>query len=556
MPFLRVGSLEEVVFPIPFFLKAMKCLQFSRMRFQQTLKDGEGAPGEINRRIEQKKCEFVRDQRLLIRADASEQIGAGHVMRSLALAQAWRDSGGAVCLAARLLPETLGRRWREEKIEIRQLTEAGDDAQQTVELAHEIGADWVILDGYQFSAEFQHAIKNAGLRLLVVDDDGGAGRYVADLVLNHAPDAKRDLYQSHGSSTALLLGTGYTLLRREFSWARPTDRTHTPRAQKLLVTLGGGDPDNCTNTILEAVAVIENLTTIAVVGPSNPRAKELERLAQRAGGRIIVQRNPRDMSPLMAWADLAVSAAGNTCWELAFMGVPMLLVVLAENQCPSARSLDTLGLARNLGWHRELSADKLHAAIMHIIHDPALRSSMSQKAFALIDGRGASRVVAEMQSRLFTLRRAGAEDSQLLLEWANEPGVRAASFSSAQISADEHHPWFERKMRDPACTFFIAIDQRHTPVGQVRFDQEKCDAVISVSIDRKFRGRGTGAAVISLACRRLFKETGVRMVHAYVKPENAASAGAFVKAGFMQSETAVVHGQTAAHFVLRSDAYP
>src|SRR5262249_23119014 len=157
--------------------------------------------------------------------------------------------------------------------------------------------------------------------------------------------AKRDLYPSCGSNTALLLGTRYALLRREFFRARPTDRAHAPRAQKLLVTVGGGDPNNCTHTILEGVAVIEDLTTIAVGGPSNPRATELEQLAQRTGGRIIVQRNPPDMSHLMAWADIAISAAGNTCWELAFMGLPMLLVVLAENQRPGATSLDTLGLA-------------------------------------------------------------------------------------------------------------------------------------------------------------------------------------------------------------------
>ena len=308
--------------------------------------------------------------------------------------------------------------------------------------------------------------------------------------------------------------------------ARRTGRTHRAR-NRVLVTLGGGDPDNCTRTILEAIAVIEELTTIAVVGPNNPRAPELEQLAQRAGGRIAIRRNPPDMPQLMAWADLAVSAAGTTCWELAFMGLPMLLVVLADNQRPNATCLDELGVAGNLGWHGELSEDKVRAAVMRILDDPALRASMSQKGLALVDGRGASRVVTEMRSRLFTLRRAGAEDSQLLLEWANEPGVRAASFSSEPISPEEHHIWFARKLRDPACAFFIAIDHRQTPVGQVRFDQEGSDAVISVSVDRKFRGRGTGAAVISLACRQLFKETGARLIHAYIKPENAASTGAF-----------------------------
>ena len=142
-------------------------------------------------------------QRLLIRADASEQIGSGHVMRSLALAQAWQDAGGEVCLASRLLPKTLKRRWREEQIETRQLAESGDDAGETVELAREIGADWVVLDGYQFGTEFQRAIKNAGMRLLVVDDDGCARHYVADLILNQNPCASRDMYPSHDSGTGV-----------------------------------------------------------------------------------------------------------------------------------------------------------------------------------------------------------------------------------------------------------------------------------------------------------------------------------------------------------------
>jgi UDP-2,4-diacetamido-2,4,6-trideoxy-beta-L-altropyranose hydrolase len=277
-----------------------------------------------------------------------------------------------------------------------------------VELAREIGADWVVLDGYPFGTEFQRAIKNAGMRLLVVDDDECAQHYVADLIVNQNPCASRDnMYTSHESGTVLLLGTRYALLRREFIPARPANRAHAPRAKRIVVTLGGGDPDNCTRTILEAVAVIEELTTIAVVGPNNPRAPELEQLAQRGGGRIAVRRNPSDMSQLMAWADLAVSAAGTTCWELAFMGLPMLLVMLAENQRPNATCLDELGVAGNLGWHGELLNDKVRAAVVQILDDPVLRASMSQKGFALVDGRGANRLVSEMRSRLFTLRRAG-----------------------------------------------------------------------------------------------------------------------------------------------------
>ena len=336
-------------------------------------------------------------QRLLIRADASEQIGSGHVMRCLALAQAWQEAGGEVFLGARTLAETLKRRWRDEQIESRQIATSGDDAGETVKLAREIGADWVVLDGYQFGTEFQRAIKNAGFRLLVVDDDGCAQHYAADLILNQNPCASRNMYPSRNIGTELLLGTRYALLRREFLSARPANRAHAPRAARILVTLGGADLDNCTRKILEAVAVIEGLATTAIVGPDNPRAPELEELAKRADARIAIRQNPPDMPQLMAWADIAVSAAGTTCWELAFMGLPMLLVVLADNQRPNATCLDKLGTAANLGWHGALSEDKMRAAIVQTLDDPALRASMSQKGFELVDGRGASRVVRKMR---------------------------------------------------------------------------------------------------------------------------------------------------------------
>ena len=336
---------------------------------------------------------------LLIRADASSRIGSGHVMRCLALAQAWQDAGGRACLAARFLPETLRRRWVEEAMEVRQLTTLVGDAVQTLELAHEIGAEWLVLDGYHFGTDFQRFIKNAGTRLLVIDDDGCAGQYVADLILNPNPCATRAMYRCDDAST-MLLGSRYALLRREFLLARPANREYVARAKRVLVTLGGADPDNCTRTILKAIGSIQALTTIAVLGPSNQHAPELKQLAPRTGGRIIIRRNPPDMPQLMTWADLAVSAAGSTSWELAFAGVPMLLVILAENQRYNATCLHELGVARNLGWHRELSEEKVRVAVMRTLNDPVLRESMSRKGSALVDGRGATRAVETVTLRI------------------------------------------------------------------------------------------------------------------------------------------------------------
>jgi spore coat polysaccharide biosynthesis predicted glycosyltransferase SpsG len=143
------------------------------------------------------------------------------------------------------------------------------------------------------------------------------------------------------------------------------------------VTLGGGDIDNCTRNVLEALAVIEELTTTAIVGPNNPRVPELEQLAERTSGRITIRRKPQDMPQLMAWADIAVFGAGNHLLGDGVHGPAHALVILAENQRSNATCLDKLGAAANLGWRGELSEKKVRAAVMNILDDPVLRASMS-----------------------------------------------------------------------------------------------------------------------------------------------------------------------------------
>ena len=260
--------------------------------------------------------------------------------------------------AASLLPETLECRWREEQIEYRQLAQSGSDAGETVELAREIGADWVVLDGYQFGTEFQRAVKNAEMRLLVVDDDGCARHYVADRSSDQNPCTLGNMYPSHDSGAVLLLRMRYALLRGEFLQARPADRTHPARAQRVLVTLGGGDPDNCTHTILEAIALIPGLTIIAVVGPSNPRAAELEQLAQRAGGRIAIRRNLTSPAAVNGMGGSRYFRGRHHMLGAGFHGLADASGgTLAENQRPNATSLDALGVAKNLGRHGELSEE-------------------------------------------------------------------------------------------------------------------------------------------------------------------------------------------------------
>lgn len=343
----------------------------------------------------------TRSKTLLIRADASAHIGTGHMMRCLALAQAWQDAGGHAIFAMAMQAPAPETRLGEEGMETVHLaTQPGsaDDAGQTVDLARRAGALTVVVDGYHFDAEYQRIIKDAGLRLLFIDDYGHADYYWADLVLNQNIHAHAGLYANRASYTQLLLGTRYVLLRREFLKWREWEREIPDVARKVLVTLGGGDPDNVTLKVIHALqqAQIDGLEAVVVVGGNNPHHEALKSAVRDSQVPIRLKSNVANMPELIAWSDVAISAGGSTCWELAFMGLPNLVLVLAENQRPIAEGLDDAKVAINLGWHTSVSTSEITQAMVQLSKDSVTRSDMAQHGRELVNGGGSSRVITAM----------------------------------------------------------------------------------------------------------------------------------------------------------------
>lgn len=343
--------------------------------------------------------------KLLVRADASTAIGVGHVMRCLALAQAWQEAGGTTLFALAEGAELLGDRLIAEGMDVVPLpVEVGgaEDARQTLSLAEREQAVWLALDGYRFDADFQRRIKEGRRRLLVLDDFGQARHYWADLVLNQNAHADADLYPNREESTELLLGLDYALLRREFRTRpqRPAACRHPMR--HLLLTLGGGDPDNLTGRVIEELRAIDlsELETLAVVGAGNPHRLRLEALCRASGRGVQLRSNVADMTDLYAWADLAVTGGGSTLWELAHLGVPAVTLILADNQEASSRRLDRYGAIRCLGYPQELAPGAIATAVARLCADPKQRRRMSERGRRLVDGQGALRVVRRMIAAL------------------------------------------------------------------------------------------------------------------------------------------------------------
>ena len=340
------------------------------------------------------------DKTLLIRADAGIRMGTGHVMRCLGLAQAWQEHGGRVSFAIAQCPARLDQRLRAEGVEVVRLEcEPGSeaDARATVDAARVRGCTWVAADGYHFTARYHERIKTLGARLLTLDDFGTLEHYWADIVLNQDPIADQGLYVRHEPYTRLLLGTQYTFLRREFR-QHPRPSRQTPAvARRLLVTMGGSDPDNVTEKVIAGVSEVEvdGLEAVVLVGPSNPHGERLE-AAAACQRNIRLLRDPPNIPELMAWCDLAVTAGGSTLWELAYFYVPSIVLLVAENQEPAMSLLHDRGACLRLGSGVLIAPAQLAAVVTGLCHDATRRAALSAQLGATVDGQGAERVCAAM----------------------------------------------------------------------------------------------------------------------------------------------------------------
>jgi UDP-2,4-diacetamido-2,4,6-trideoxy-beta-L-altropyranose hydrolase len=339
---------------------------------------------------------------LLFRADASVSIGTGHVMRCLALAQAWQDAGGRAMFAMAEATPAVVERLQREGVEIKRLkAEPGsvDDAQETIGLARSEPAAWVVVDGYCFGTDYQLALTDAGLRVLFIDDNGHAARYVADIVLNQNIHAEESFYKDREKSTRLLLGTKYALLRREFVSPKHT-REISPVARKLLVSLGGSDPDNVTRRVMEAIeqVLVANLQVVVVAGGSNPHGAEIAKLVANSSHSCRVLSNVANMQEVMSWADLAISAAGTTCWECCALGLPAVLVVVADNQILNAQALRAAGAVKLVSGGSQFPIREMAQLVTRLANSPSERQTLSQTASLLVDRGGTRRIISMLMS--------------------------------------------------------------------------------------------------------------------------------------------------------------
>ena len=284
-------------------------------------------------------------------------------MRCLALAQAWRKRGGEVVFLSTPLASPLSEMIKAEGFavhEIGQPAGSADDAAVTADVASQVSADWVAIDGYSFGSSYQQHLKATGIHVLAIDDFGHAAPYSADLVLNQNLHASSSLYGDRHSSTRLLLGPRYCLLREEFLSWKDHQRAFSAGDKKVLIAMGGSDPANLTvkfADVLQASAIFVDITVL--IGACNPYKEAIEQRAKSSPFPIRTVSTASDVPSLMAAADVAICAAGTIAWELCFLGLPGLLIAASDNQKQIAADLAATGAAINLGCHTSFAPQSL-----------------------------------------------------------------------------------------------------------------------------------------------------------------------------------------------------
>ena len=480
-------------------------------------------------------------------------MGTGHIMRCIALAQAWQHMGGEVSLLARELPESMVGRVQREGIALITPRLDHSDVEDTCIVATE--ADWVVMDGYQFDTAFADQVASAAKHLLFVDDLGQLSHYAAALVLNQNITSASSTYADHAAHTRLLLGGRYALLRREFRCTAPR-RDPAGTIERVLVTLGGSDPDNVTTKVIDALLLLPHLHAKVIVGAVNPRREELANHCLQAGGRIELLPPVENMVPLMDEAQFAISAGGTSVLELASRSLPTLLIAIADNQLAICETMRERGVMAYAGWHSDASPADLASALDELTSEAAIlqRAQFIERGPELVDGQGAIRVAREMLAltaqRSVRVRPATMDDARQVLDWANDPITRSVSFNQTEITWTNHEPWFARRLADASCLLFIGEDVQGNAIGMVRFDVADLVATISINIAPEHRQRGLGTALILVACHQSMTNGAATQVRALIKPDNTASQRAFQRAGFMAADDEDVAGQRALCMVL------
>ena len=356
--------------------------------------------------------------KIAFRADASQQIGTGHFMRCLTLADALKYRGAQIRFVSRHMPEHLRDILAAKGHAFAPLnnfpsadvsddlahahwlgTNQAKDATDTIHALSDQTWSWLVVDHYALDARWETVLRNTAKGILVIDDIADR-QHDCDVLLdqNFYADMNARYIGKVPAHCQSLLGPRYALLRDEFRQLRQQIKPRTGPFERVLVFFGGVDTDNCTARAIEALANIDShdLHVDVVIGAQHPHRQHVESAC--ADHAFVCHVQTSRMAELMAAADLAIGAGGSASWERCSLGLPALIVSLADNQMDIAKALDFVGACVYIGSLKTASAAVIRSAIIDLLNHQGRLVMLSEKSYSLVDGLGVDRLCQALSS--------------------------------------------------------------------------------------------------------------------------------------------------------------
>jgi len=515
--------------------------------------------------------------RVLLRCDGGGPLGVGHVMRSLALAEAAGAAGHDVVVAGHFEGSFLGGQLAAAPVEVAQIVAmAGGDQQSLIDLVGRLRPDVLHVDSYAPPGRLTGLVRSAGVVAVVSNvEDGTFGRRPADVVVDPTLGAELAARPDDGS-TWLLRGSRYTPVRQRVIQARRRAADQhggkggrgeddiATAARSVLVVMGGTDPVGLAPVVVGLLArtgLAARVTAIAI----GENANRVRAAATGSCLSLNVLAPVNDLAAMMSEQDLVISAAGTSVWEVCCIGVPMAVVWAVDNQREGYDRVVAAGAAVGLGGP-ELGRPEAGAAeravglLRSVLTDSQVRADLVLAGRQVVDGLGAWRVVrtweqARRQSRglrgpirlpatgaeALVARRATLQDARLLWRWRNDAATRAGSRSSTEVPWENHLRWLTAILTRTDRMLLVVEDPLGAvgpagPVGTARWDlapgrEREWEVSITVAPDR--RGQSLARWLLRAAEVALSGGTNVSAYLATVQCENHASLRLFETSAYV-----------------------
>jgi UDP-2,4-diacetamido-2,4,6-trideoxy-beta-L-altropyranose hydrolase len=477
--------------------------------------------------------------KIVIRADSGSHIGSGHIKRCLVLARELKQSGHEVYFITKKHNQyiseeisnefkmfTIEKDYLDHQIQSHYESWIGDlqnDLLKTNEFLNQIGqVDLMILDHYSIGYDYE--IKLSVSKICVIDDIHYQNHY-CHFLINVNPGARPSDYVDliTNTQTRFLFGLNYAIIDKAF-------HRQTQKGKKILIYFGATDIHNNTKKFVEFFSQKKsNLEFIVVIDKKHPTYSEIESIADKNQNFEIHGLN-NYFAQLLDQTYLFIGAGGSTTWERAYIGVPSIILSVAQNQIENCVIAEKFGIAKYLGDSDEVGIVELEELMNFITLQGSKIDQMKYHCHDILDNQGCFRInkiynFAELNFEL-QFRIANFDDSDFLFKIRNDEQTRKNSFQSNVISLDEHLAWFDKSLKNRDRQIFI-VEKEHKRIGTVRIDYEKSDTYLSWNLDSDSRGQGLGKKMLQeFVCKF------PRRYKAKIKMDNTASIRIAENAGF------------------------